>query len=105
MKRYFNLSVLAAAAVLYTGCGEDRSTLYDGSGNAIGGSGHKVEWIYNTREGKEMVANNFVYIPGGFDVDGDGIEEGGFWLAKYEARESNVSVSGLDQFYAFSCLF
>ncbi len=97
MKRYFNLSVLAAAVVLYTGCGEDRSTLYDGSGNAIGGSGHKVDWIYNTREGKEMVSNNFVYIPGGFDVDVDGIDEGGFWLAKYEARESNVSVSGLDQ--------
>ena len=40
-----------------------------------------------------MQANNFVYIPGGFDVDGDGENEKGFWLAKYEARETNETVS------------
>ncbi|RUM63266.1 MAG: hypothetical protein DSZ05_08840 [Sulfurospirillum sp.] len=43
-----------------------------------------------------MISQNYVYIPGGFDVDGDGIDEGGFWLAKYEAKESNETVSPLN---------
>ncbi len=79
-------------AVGIQGCGEDRSTLYDGNGNKIASSGKKIFWIYDTPDGQQMVANNFVYIPGGFDVDGDNILEEGFWLAKYEARETNESI-------------
>ena len=95
MKKKINiittLSIVVAVLGLQ-GCGEDRSTLYDGSGNKIGSSGKKVSWIYDTADGRKMVANNFVYIPGGFDVDGDNIVEEGFWLAKYEARETNQTI-------------
>ena len=87
-------SVIAifAAAALLTGCGGNRSTLYDANGQKVHtSSGSK--WIYETDGGREMLANNFVYIPGGFDVDEDGVDESGFWLARYEARESNESVT------------
>ena len=98
MNRYlsFSLSSLTVAAILFSGCGEDRSTLYDSNGNKISFSGKKEIWIYDTREGRNMTAQNYVYIPGGFDVDGDGIDESGFWLAKYEARESNETISPLN---------
>ena len=46
----------------------------------------KYLWIYETPKGKLMEQNGFVYIPGGFDLDGDGAAETGFWMAKYEAR-------------------
>ena len=92
MKKIFSFSVVVAALV-FSGCGEDRSTLYDGNGQKITPSGKRISWIYDTPEGQRMIANNYVYIPGGFDVDGDGIEESGFWLAKYEARESNETLS------------
>jgi hypothetical protein len=95
MNRYFTLSIFTAGLLFYSGCGEDRSTLYDSNGQKIAPSGKQV-WIYETRDGREMVANNYVYIPGGFDVDGDGIDESGFWLAKFEARESNETITGLN---------
>lgn len=40
-----------------------------------------------------MLDANFVYIPGGWDADGDAVVENGFFLAKYEARSANVPVS------------
>ena len=43
-------------------------------------------WITEGESAEAMIANGFVYIPGGFDVDGDGTKENGFWMAKYEAR-------------------
>ncbi len=43
-------------------------------------------WITEVEPGKTMIDNGFVYIPGGFDVDGDGDDESGFWMAQYEAR-------------------
>jgi len=92
MKKIFILS-LVTAAFIFSGCGEDRSTLYDGNGQKIAPSGKRISWIYDTPQGQRMIANNYVYIPGGFDVDGDGIDESGFWLAKYEARESNTTTS------------
>ena len=92
MKQLVGLSLLTAAILLMSGCGEDRSTLYDANGQRIGGFGKKSAWIYQTPAGKRMIARNYVYIPGGFDVDGDGIDESGFWLARYEARETNQSV-------------
>ncbi len=88
--RLFSVALISAV-VMMTGCGGDRSTLYDESGNML--SADSDTWIYETSAGKTMLARNFVYIPGGFDVDGDGENESGFWLAKYEARESNESVS------------
>ncbi len=45
-------------------------------------------WIYETPNGKKMVDAGFVYIPGGFDVDNDGVIDNGFWMSKYEARSN-----------------
>ncbi len=74
------------------GCGEDRS---HGDATIVEfKAGQK--WIYETDQGKEMLKNNFVYIPGGFDVDGDGNEESGFWLAQYEAKEDNQTFKTID---------
>ncbi len=92
MKRKYICVGLPLLTIFIFGCGGDRSTLYDGSGNRITASGTKVQWIYDTDDGKRMLKNNFVYIPGGFDVDDDGINEDGFWLAKYEAVESNETL-------------
>lgn len=86
-------SIAAACftAVLLAGCGGDRSTLYDSEGKKSSAPATPV-WIYQTEDGKKMIDGNFVYIPGGFDVDDDGINESGFWLAKFEAKESNVTI-------------
>jgi len=43
-------------------------------------------FIYNSNEGSSLVSAGFAYIPGGFDVDGDGINEKGFWTSAYQAR-------------------
>ncbi len=50
-------------------------------------------WIYETPKGKKMVEAGFDYVPGGFDVDGDGVNEDGFWLARYEARSAGSVVT------------
>ncbi len=51
-------------------------------------------WIYETPVGKIMENAGFVYIPGGFDLDGGG-DESGFWMAKYEARgDSPTNIQG-----------
>jgi hypothetical protein len=59
-------------------------------------------WIYETPKGKKMVEAGYDYIPGGFDVDGDGINEDGFWLARYEARSAGNPVTpNIDNFSAY----
>ncbi len=58
-------------------------------------------WIYETPEGIEMEKAGFAYIPGGFDVDGDGVNETGFWMAKYEARAGSAistHISNLNEY-------
>ncbi len=58
-------------------------------------------WIYETPEGIEMEKAGFDYIPGGFDVDGDGKAETGFWMAKYEARAGSAitaNISNLSEY-------
>ena len=52
-------------------------------------------WIYETPEGIEMEKAGFSYIPGGFDVDGDGEIETGFWMANYEARAGSAIVTDI----------
>jgi len=46
-------------------------------------------FIMDTEEGKSLVSTGFIYIPGGFDVDGDGINEKGFWTSSYHARAND----------------
>ncbi|OQX74812.1 MAG: hypothetical protein B6D59_01305 [Campylobacteraceae bacterium 4484_4] len=63
----------------------------------------KYPWIYETPKGQAMEEAGYVYVPGGFDVDGDGTVEKGFWMAKYEARavtDEPVTVD-IDNFSAY----
>jgi len=48
--------------------------------------------IVNTLEGNVLTAHGYSYIPGGFDVDGDGINEGGFWISRYQARATGTEI-------------
>lgn len=48
--------------------------------------------ILDNELGKLLTQNGYSYIPGGFDVDGDGINEGGFWISRYQARVSGVQI-------------
>jgi len=49
--------------------------------------------ITETTKGATLLAYGYAYVPGGFDVDGDGINEGGFWMSRYQARSSGVEIS------------
>ncbi len=50
-------------------------------------------WIYETTDGLLMEKAGFVYIPGGFNVDGFGVETG-YWMASKEARATATTVNG-----------
>jgi len=39
-----------------------------------------------------MAGLGYAYIPGGFDVDNDGVIERGFWMSRYQARTSGVVI-------------
>ncbi|WP_051748849.1 binary toxin-like calcium binding domain-containing protein [Nevskia soli] len=58
------------------------------------------QYVYETAAGgtkpefTAMQAAGFVYVPGGWDVDGDGTNETGFFIAAYDAKDSAVPVSG-----------
>jgi hypothetical protein len=58
-------------------------------------------WIYETPVGKVMEKAGFVYIPGGFDLDGDGTNESGFWMAKYEARGTEAATIAVGPLQTF----
>ena len=45
-----------------------------------------------SEEGATLLAYGYAYVPGGFDVDGDGKNEGGFWMSRYQARKSGVLI-------------
>ncbi len=83
MKKIFFMSAVTVA-LLISGCGEDRS---QDDKFGLSSKGAKKQWITDSDSAKVMKDNGFVYIPGGFDVDGDGRDEGGFWLSIYEAKE------------------
>jgi hypothetical protein len=92
MKSIYFIAAVTVASLFISGCGDDRS----GGEYHKSKSGPKKGWIYDSYMGKKMVEKNFVYIPGGFDVDGDGINESGFWLSKFEAKESNATDRNID---------
>ena len=48
--------------------------------------------IVDTVNGGILTSHGYSYIPGGFDVDGDGINEGGFWISRYQARISGIQI-------------
>ena len=43
-------------------------------------------FVTDTPKGQSLISAGFVYVPGGFDVDGDGVNEKGFWVSSYQAR-------------------
>ena len=54
----------------------------------------RCPWVYETTEGQAFAIANLTYVPGGFDVDGDGTIENGFWVSVYEARAKGVEITG-----------
>jgi len=46
----------------------------------------------DSEDGRTLLAYGYAYVPGGFDVDGDGKNEGGFWMSRYQARKSGVVI-------------
>ena len=49
--------------------------------------------IVDTEEGRVLTSHGYSYVPGGFDVDGDGVNEGGFWISRYQARKSGIQIT------------
>ncbi|HHB94460.1 MAG TPA: hypothetical protein ENK88_04875 [Campylobacterales bacterium] len=49
-------------------------------------------FILDTKEGKILTEHGYAYVPGGFDVDGDGINEKGFWISRFQARKSGIEI-------------
>lgn len=47
---------------------------------------------FNERR-QAMDANHFVYVPGGWDADGDGISDPGFYVSRFEARAASGHLS------------
>ncbi len=74
----------------------------DGQANSIeitcGDAGDPLDstkrcpWATETDEGKKLIESGFIYVPGGFDVDGDGVDEGGFWISRFQARKSGTII-------------
>ncbi len=50
-------------------------------------------WIYETPKGIAMEGAGFTYVPGKFDLDGDGAKENGFWMSRYEARSAGEIIA------------
>jgi len=45
-------------------------------------SSKKCPSIVESEEGTALRNHGYSYVPGGFDVDGDGVNEGGFWVSR-----------------------
>ncbi len=56
----------------------------------------RCPWIFEEETSIKMLDAGFVYVPGGFDVDEDGILETGFWASQYQARETGMEISSLE---------
>ncbi|CAA6812809.1 MAG: internalin, putative [uncultured Sulfurovum sp.] len=54
------------------------------------------EYIMDSEIGQILTSHGYSYVPGGFDVDGDGINEGGFWISRYQARSSGIEIGSED---------
>ena len=50
-------------------------------------------WVIEGNESEAFQNAGFIYVPGGFDVDGDGNNEKGFWVSTYQARGTGSEIS------------
>ena len=83
-RRYTRLAVMIFSVVAI-GCGDQKSPME--SDQFLPDD----FWSFDLSEvslHEKMIEANYVYIPGGWDVDGDGVIEPGFYIQKYEARNS-----------------
>lgn len=77
----------------YNDSDEDgRSNLYENE-QGTDGCQANVEVAYITQLCAPMQEIGAVYIPGGFDVDGDGLKESGFWFTPYPASTTIQAIS------------
>lgn len=53
----------------------------------------RCEWLLESDESLIKLSLGFIYVPGGFDVDGDGKDESGFWVSQYQGRGSGEQLS------------
>ncbi|RUM69888.1 MAG: hypothetical protein DSZ07_03690 [Sulfurovum sp.] len=61
------------------------------NGNPLDSSTH-CPFITDSKEAKILEEHGYAYVPGGFDVDGDGIKEAGFWISRYQARSTGIVI-------------
>ena len=52
--------------------------------------------ITSSPEGEALASYGYTFIPGAFDVDGDGVDEGGFWTSVYQATEEGSKILNKD---------
>ena len=52
----------------------------------------RCAWATESSEGVGLTSVGFIYVPGGFDVDGDGTNEKGFWVSSYQARDAGIEI-------------
>ena len=53
----------------------------------------RCPWAIEGSQAEALKEAGFIYVPGGFDVDGDGTLEKGFWVSAYQARGSGRVIS------------
>ncbi len=52
----------------------------------------RCPWRTEGSRAEMLQEAGFIYIPGGVDVDEDGIKEKGFWVSSYQARGTGVGI-------------
>ena len=56
----------------------------------------RCPWLTESSDALALQAAGLVYVPGGFDVDGDGTNEKGFWVSSYQSRDDGSEITVLD---------
>jgi len=52
--------------------------------------------IKDTPQGEALSSYGYTFIPGAFDVDGDGVKEGGFWTSVYQSTATDKKILNKD---------
>ena len=53
----------------------------------------RCPWAIEGSKAEALKDAGFIYVSGGFDIDGDGINEKGFWVSAYQARGRGRAIS------------
>lgn len=75
--------------------GDGQSNIFENNcteGNASDAT-QLCPYITESIVSQTLTDHGYSYVPGGFDVDGDGIDEGGFWISRYQARDSGIQIT------------